>query len=90
MSGVVSAARVPRPRGDAPTPAQFGAYNGMFGYFNDRLFGGTIPAWHARKAKHEATVKAAQALIDAARAEMPATVKPDMRPAWLHDKLTEE
>ena len=48
-----------------------------------------IPAWHARKAKHEATVKAAQALIDAARAEMPATVKPDMRPAWLHDKLTE-
>ena len=48
-----------------------------------------IPAWHARKAKHEATVKAAQALIDAARAEMPATVKPDMRPAWLHDKLAE-
>ena len=43
MSGVVSAARVPRPRGDAPTPAQFGAYNGMFGYFNDRLFGGTLP-----------------------------------------------
>lgn len=49
-----------------------------------------IPAWNSRKAKHEATVKAAQALIDAARAEMPATVKPDMRPAWLHDKLTEE
>lgn len=48
-----------------------------------------IPAWHSRKAKHESTVKAAQALIDAARAEMPATVKPDMRPAWLHDKLTE-
>lgn len=43
MSGVVSAARVPRPRGDAPTPAQFGAYNGMFGYFNDRLFDGTLP-----------------------------------------------
>jgi hypothetical protein len=49
-----------------------------------------IPAWNARKAKHEATVKAAQALIDAARAKMPATVKPDMRPAWLHDELTKE
>lgn len=49
-----------------------------------------IPAWNSRKAKHEATVKAAQSLIDAARAEMPATVKPDMRPAWLHDKLTEQ
>jgi hypothetical protein len=49
-----------------------------------------IPAWNARKAKHEATVKAAQALIDAARAKIPATVKPDMRPAWLHDELTKE
>jgi hypothetical protein len=49
-----------------------------------------IPAWNSRKAKHEATVKAAQALIDTARAEMPATVKPDMRPAWLHDELTKE
>ena len=40
MSGAVSAARVPR---DAPTPAQFGAYNGMFAYFNDRLFDGKLP-----------------------------------------------
>ena len=26
-----------------PTPAQFGAYSGMFDYFNDRLFGGSLP-----------------------------------------------
>jgi len=49
-----------------------------------------LPAWNARKAKHEATVKAARSLIDAAYATMPAATKPDMRPAWLHDKLTEE
>lgn len=28
---------------DAPTPAQFGAYSGMFDYFNERLFGGSLP-----------------------------------------------
>lgn len=44
MSGTLYAARAPRSRGEAPTPAQFGAYNGMFDYFNDRLFGGTLPA----------------------------------------------
>lgn len=49
-----------------------------------------LPAWNARKAKHEATVKAARSLIDAALIWMPAATKPDMRPAWLHDKLTEE
>ena len=43
MSNALFAARVPRSRGAAPTPAQFGAYNGMFDYFNDRLFGGTLP-----------------------------------------------
>ena len=36
---------------------------------------------HARRSTKRRS-KAAQALIDAARAKMPATVKPDMRPAW--------
>ena len=49
-----------------------------------------LPAWNARKVRHEATVKAARGLIDAAYATMPAATKPDMRPAWLHDKLVEE
>lgn len=48
-----------------------------------------LPAWRERERRHGETVKNAQALIDAARAMMPATVKADMRPAWLHDKLTE-
>lgn len=48
-----------------------------------------LPAWNARKAQHEATVKAARSLIDTAYATMPAATKPDMRPAWLHDKLVE-
>ncbi len=40
----VSASRASRPRSDAPTPAQFGAYSGMFDYFNQRLFGGSLPS----------------------------------------------
>ena len=42
--GGLYAARSARVRSDAPTPAQFGAYNGMFDYFNGRLFGGSLPS----------------------------------------------
>lgn len=49
-----------------------------------------LPAWNARKVRHDETVKAARSLIDAAYATMPTATKPDMRPAWLHDKLLEE